>query len=110
MEKTNRPTDTTVPHHTNSTADVDSVHSSVSATKEQNDTGYPLGPVDTLGYASGMRLFTIVIAVVLSIFLVALDMTIVATAIPKITDEFHNLDQVAWIGSGMSVLIYLSRV
>jgi len=26
-------------------------------------------------------------------------MTIVATAIPKITDEFHGLDQIAWYGS-----------
>jgi hypothetical protein len=26
-------------------------------------------------------------------------MTIVATAIPKITDEFHGLDFVAWIGA-----------
>ncbi|PSR83630.1 major facilitator superfamily domain-containing protein [Coniella lustricola] len=32
-------------------------------------------------------------------FLVPLDMTIVATAIPKITEEFQSLDQVGWYSS-----------
>jgi hypothetical protein len=32
-------------------------------------------------------------ALVLAVFLVSLDMTIVATAIPRITDEFKSLDQ-----------------
>jgi len=30
---------------------------------------------------------------------VALDMTIVTTAIPRITDDFHSVDQVGWYGS-----------
>ncbi|KAG8160985.1 hypothetical protein KVR01_009249 [Diaporthe batatas] len=50
-------------------------------------------------YPTGARLMFIVIALVLSIFLVSLDMTIVATAIPKITDEFHGLDDVSWYSS-----------
>lgn len=37
-------------------------------------------------YASGLKLGAIVVALALSVFLVSLDMTIVATAIPKITD------------------------
>jgi MFS transporter, DHA2 family, glioxin efflux transporter len=37
-------------------------------------------------YASGFRLAAVVVALALSVFLVSLDMTIVATAIPKITD------------------------
>jgi MFS family permease len=41
----------------------------------------------------------IVVALVCSIFLVALDMTIVATAIPQITEDFHSLDQIGWYGS-----------
>ncbi|KAH6894708.1 major facilitator superfamily domain-containing protein [Thelonectria olida] len=36
------------------------------------------------------------LALALSIFLASLDMTIVATAIPKITDEFKGLDKVGW--------------
>jgi hypothetical protein len=50
-------------------------------------------------YPRAGSLIFIVIAIVLSMFLVCLDMTIVATAIPEITDEFHSLDQVAWYGS-----------
>jgi hypothetical protein len=37
-------------------------------------------------YASGLKLAAVVLALALSIFLVSLDMTIVATAIPKISD------------------------
>lgn len=51
-------------------------------------------------YPKGTRLAFIVVALVLSIFLVSLDMTIVATAIPKITDQFHGLSLVGWYGSG----------
>ncbi|KAK3685144.1 major facilitator superfamily domain-containing protein [Podospora appendiculata] len=53
----------------------------------------------TTQYPEGATLIFIVVALVLSIFLVSLDMTIVATAIPKITDEFHGLEDVAWYGS-----------
>ena len=55
--------------------------------------------IATADYPQAFKLAFIVVALVLSIFLVALDMTIVATAIPKITDEFHSLDQVGWYGS-----------
>jgi hypothetical protein len=50
-------------------------------------------------YPTAFRLTMIVVALALSMFLVALDMTIVATAIPRITDQFHSLDQVGWYGS-----------
>lgn len=50
-------------------------------------------------YPKAFALFAIFSALALSIFLVALDMTIVATAIPSITDEFRSLDQVGWYGS-----------
>ncbi|KAI4601238.1 hypothetical protein KJ359_012428 [Pestalotiopsis sp. 9143b] len=56
------------------------------------------GPKDDQ-YPSGSKLFFIVAALVLAIFLASLDMTIVATAIPKITDEFGGLDKVSWYGS-----------
>ncbi|KAL2830288.1 major facilitator superfamily domain-containing protein [Aspergillus cavernicola] len=50
-------------------------------------------------YPHGISLFSIVVAVVLAIFLISLDQTIVGTAIPKITDEFGGLDKVSWYGS-----------
>lgn len=55
--------------------------------------------IATSDYPGWLKLTFIVVALVLSIFLVALDMTIVATAIPRITDEFHSLNQVGWYGS-----------
>ncbi|KAB5545755.1 major facilitator superfamily transporter [Coniochaeta sp. 2T2.1] len=50
-------------------------------------------------YPTGFRLAMIVVALVLAVFLVSLDLTIVATAIPKITDQFHGLQYVSWYGS-----------
>lgn len=50
-------------------------------------------------YPRGMRLLTVITAVVLAMFLSVLDMTILATAVPRITDAFHSLDDVGWYGS-----------
>lgn len=56
-------------------------------------------------YPSGLRLVFVVLALVLSIFLVSLDLTIVATAIPKITDEFHGLSDVSWYSAAFFMTI-----
>ena len=52
--------------------------------------------IDTSDYPTKLPLAMIVVALCLAVFLMALDMTIVATAIPRITDEFHSLNQVGW--------------
>lgn len=62
---------------------------------ESTDTDYP----------KAIRLTLIAFAVSLCIFLVALDMTIVSTAIPRITDQFHSLDQVGWYGSAFFLTV-----
>ncbi|KAI1172032.1 efflux pump antibiotic resistance protein [Nemania sp. FL0916] len=49
-------------------------------------------------YYTGFRLWLVFIALALSVFLIGLDFTIVATAIPAITDEFHGIKDVAWYG------------
>ncbi|KAJ7152947.1 major facilitator superfamily domain-containing protein [Mycena filopes] len=54
---------------------------------------------DGIVYPEGLKLFLITLALCLSVFLVALDNTIIATAIPKITDQFNSLDDVGWYGS-----------
>ncbi|TQN64878.1 putative efflux pump gsfJ [Colletotrichum shisoi] len=74
------------------------------ATDEEAGTTQPTEAKEAV-YPTGIRLTFIVVALVLSIFLVALDMTIVATAIPKITDEFRGLDQVAWYGSAFFMCV-----
>ncbi|TVY52678.1 Aspyridones efflux protein [Lachnellula cervina] len=50
-------------------------------------------------YPTGMKLGLISMALCLSVFLMALDNSIIATAIPKITDQFHSLPDVGWYGS-----------
>ena len=50
-------------------------------------------------YAQGWRLFLILFSLLLCLFCQALDDTIIATAIPRITDEFKHLDDVGWYGS-----------
>ncbi|KAL4796627.1 MFS general substrate transporter [Aspergillus venezuelensis] len=54
---------------------------------------------DDAEYPHGISLALIVLAVILAIFLISLDQTILGTAIPKITDEFGGLDKVSWFGS-----------
>jgi MFS family permease len=54
-------------------------------------------------YPHGFRLIVIIIAVCLAVFLVALDQTIVATAIPRITDQFQSVLDIGWYGSAYFV-------
>ncbi|KXT06987.1 hypothetical protein AC578_7252 [Pseudocercospora eumusae] len=46
------------------------------------------------------KLTLLTISLCLAVFCQALDNTIIATAIPRITDEFGSLDDVGWYGSG----------
>ena len=50
-------------------------------------------------YPHGLKLAVILGALCLSIFLVALDNTIISTAIPRITDHFHSIKDIGWYGS-----------
>ncbi|KAL8768108.1 MAG: hypothetical protein Q9209_005571 [Squamulea sp. 1 TL-2023] len=54
---------------------------------------------DESEYPSGAKLAIITTSLCLSVLLMALDNTIIATAIPKITDHFNSLDDVGWYGS-----------
>lgn len=54
---------------------------------------------DGTGYPKSWRLASIMTALCLAVFCMALDQTIIATAIPKITDHFKALEDVAWYGS-----------
>jgi len=64
-----------------------------------------LSKIDTADFPHGLRLGMIIVALILSVFLVALDLTIVATAIPRITDQFHSLSQVGWYGSAFFLTV-----
>ncbi|CAH0025758.1 unnamed protein product [Clonostachys rhizophaga] len=50
-------------------------------------------------YLSGLRLASVMVGLMLSVFCLGLDRSILATAIPKITTEFNSLNDIAWYGS-----------
>ncbi|CZS96932.1 hypothetical protein WAI453_010249 [Rhynchosporium graminicola] len=50
-------------------------------------------------YITGIKLIFIVGVVSLSMFTMLLDTSIIVTAIPKITSDFHSLEDVGWYGS-----------
>ncbi|KAJ5497739.1 Major facilitator superfamily domain general substrate transporter [Penicillium expansum] len=56
----------------------------------------PPGPPEN---QSTLRVICLIVSAFVAMFLVALDRTIISTAIPKITDEFNSFDDVGWYGS-----------
>jgi MFS family permease len=56
-------------------------------------------PEDESKYLSGLKLWTLSFGLCLTTFVIALDNTIIATAIPKITSVFNSLEDVGWYGS-----------
>ncbi|USP74136.1 hypothetical protein yc1106_01410 [Curvularia clavata] len=56
-------------------------------------------PEDESKYLSGFKLAILSVGLCLTTFVIALDNTIIATAIPKITTVFNSLDDVGWYGS-----------
>jgi len=61
----------------------------------------PEDKIDESEYPKGMRFWSIVMALILSIFLASLDLTIISTAIPTITDQFQSLADVGWYASAL---------
>ncbi|KAF1975040.1 MFS general substrate transporter, partial [Bimuria novae-zelandiae CBS 107.79] len=56
-------------------------------------------PEDESKYLSGFKLGILSLGLCLTTFVIALDNTIIATAIPKITTVFNSLNDVGWYGS-----------
>ncbi|CAI6331493.1 unnamed protein product [Periconia digitata] len=50
-------------------------------------------------YVRGFRLITITTAVMVSVLLVALDINIIATAVPRIASTFNSLHDIGWYGA-----------
>ncbi|OAA60853.1 Major facilitator superfamily domain, general substrate transporter [Cordyceps fumosorosea ARSEF 2679] len=61
-----------------------------------SDAKPAVAPVE---YPPVVKRILIMIALYLSMFLITLDQNIIATAIPRITDEFHSIDDIGWYGS-----------
>jgi hypothetical protein len=50
-------------------------------------------------YPPFAKVLIVLCALYLAVFLVALDQTIIGVAIPKITDQFKSISDIAWYGS-----------
>ena len=74
------------------TPDVDEKHQTSSDTNN-----------DTEEYPQGFKLYSVLCVTILSVFLVALDQTILSVAIPKITDRFGAIEDIAWYVSAYMV-------
>lgn len=49
------------------------------------------------------KFWSIMLSAFISMFLVALDRTIISTAIPQITNDFHSLGDIGWYGSAYMI-------
>jgi MFS family permease len=54
-------------------------------------------------YITGFKLGMVVVGVTLVAFLVLLDTSIIVTAIPRITTQFHSLEDLGWYGSSYQI-------
>lgn len=79
--------------------------SSEDTMEAQNDEPYN----DDVEYPSGLRLAFVITALVLAMLPAVMDMTILATAIPKITDAFHSLSDVGWYASAYFMTVASSQ-
>ncbi|KAF2405494.1 MFS general substrate transporter [Trichodelitschia bisporula] len=83
-----RPSDV-VEEKDNAVTDIEATDAVEEPVYEENEEDYP----------KSWKLGLISVALCLSVFCMALDNTIIATAIPRITDQFKALDSVGWFGS-----------
>lgn len=56
-------------------------------------------------YASGLKLWVIMCSIFLATLVAALDLGIVATAIPGITSDFHSLDDIGWYSGTIFITV-----
>ncbi|KAK4500278.1 hypothetical protein PRZ48_008467 [Zasmidium cellare] len=92
MEEKDGPTASTTPVAASvANSDQSSNHDGLDATQQEEE--------EQIEYPKAMKLALIMIALCLSVFLMALDNTIISTAIPKITDQFHSINDVGWYAS-----------
>lgn len=61
--------------------------------------GAPRAKFSSGRYMKGLRLYVTILALALGTLLVAIDNTVIAVAIPKISSVFNSLSQVGWYGS-----------
>ncbi|KOS46692.1 hypothetical protein ACN38_g2365 [Penicillium nordicum] len=73
---------------------------------EENQTHTREATESKSQHITGLKLGLVVASVTFVAFLMLLDMSIIVTAIPHITSEFHSLDDVGWYGSAYLLAKY----
>ncbi|KAJ4389518.1 hypothetical protein N0V93_006988 [Gnomoniopsis smithogilvyi] len=73
--------------------------------QHDHDIWQQSGSVKDVQYATSFKLAAIMVTINLSTMVAALDLGIVATAIPAITEEFQSLDQIAWYSAACFILV-----
>ena len=66
------------------------------------DDDNPSRKDDSAYELTGISLASVIIGLALSIFLMSIDSSIISTAIPRITSQFHSTGDIAWYGSAYS--------
>lgn len=74
------------------------------ADHKESEMARPATEAESVDYPQGFPLILLMVALWLITFCVAIDNTIVATATPRITDQFHSLQDVGWYGSAYLLL------
>ncbi|KAL7783865.1 putative MFS transporter [Trichoderma ceciliae] len=92
-------------------AEVQSQHQADVANGVLEKPGERMSDEDTLEenevpeYATGLRLILIMCSIFLATLVAAIDLGIVATAIPGITSDFHKLDDIGWYGGTIFITV-----
>ncbi|KAI0406736.1 MFS general substrate transporter [Xylaria palmicola] len=68
------------------------------------------GQGDPINYPTGISFIAIALALCLNIFLILLDGSIISTAVPILTNEFHSLDDVGWYASVYFIGLAVSQL
>ena len=70
----------------------------------------PPGSDEELFQPRSLKFWLTLLCNFLALFLVALDRTIIATAVPQITDDFHSLGDIGWYGSAYMLTTSCSQL
>ena len=84
------------PHDRPTTTNEKDLESTANPQSSAGDNGAPAYELH------GLPLYLVILGLGIAIFLMSLDYSIIATAIPRITSQFNSTGDIAWYGSAYS--------
>ncbi|KAF2709864.1 hypothetical protein K504DRAFT_454267 [Pleomassaria siparia CBS 279.74] len=73
--------------------------------KHDEDNTWQSDSDNDVQYTTPFKLVAIMVTINLSTMVAALDLGVLATAIPAITDDFQSLNQIAWYSAACLILV-----